>query len=166
MREQLTDEALVLMASGSKPGSVGLDYDEALTSLARELLARRRAENPRLREALTQALAANERWQKNSAETWEAMQTMRDAINEHIPMPSLESDLLQGPENSVFCAAVAEAVVNTLAALRIENERLRGALEGMDLEAQRASVEALLKPTLIHLVMKMSDDARAALGMS
>ena len=43
MREQLTDEALVLMASGSKPGSVGLDYDEALTSLARELLARRRA---------------------------------------------------------------------------------------------------------------------------
>ena len=108
--------------------------------------------------------AANERWQKNSAETWEAMQTMRDAINEHIPMPSLESDLLQGPENSVFCAAVAEAVVNTLAALRIENERLRGALEGMDLEAQRASVEALLKPTLIHLVMKMSDDARAALA--
>ena len=78
--------------------------------------------------------AANERWQKNSAETWEAMQTMRDAINEHIPMPSLESDLLQGPENSVFCAAVAEAVVNTLAALRIENERLRAALgqEGED----------------------------------
>ena len=102
--------------------------------------------------------------QANSRETWEALQTMRDAINEHIPMPSLESDLLQGPENSVFCAAVAEAVVNTLAALRIENERLRGALEGMDLEAQRASVEALLKPTLIHLVMKMSDDARAALA--
>ena len=79
--------------------------------------------------------AANERWQKNSAETWEAMQTMRDAINEHIPMPSLESDLLQGPENSVFCAAVAEAVVNTLAALRIENERLRAALEPFASEA-------------------------------
>ena len=43
MREQLTDDALDLMASGSKPGSVGLDYDEALTALARELMARRRA---------------------------------------------------------------------------------------------------------------------------
>ena len=67
-------------------------------------------------EALTQALAANERWQKNSAETWEAMQTMRDAINEHIPMPSLESDLLRGPEISVFCATVAEAVITGIQA--------------------------------------------------
>lgn len=58
----------------------------------------------------------NERWQKNSAETWEAMQTMRNAINEHIPMPSMESDLLQGPENSVFCAAVAEAVITGIQA--------------------------------------------------
>lgn len=48
--------------------------------------------------------------------------------------------------------------------LRAENERLRKALKGMDLEAQRETVEALLKPTLIHLVMKMSDDARAALA--
>ena len=47
--------------------------------------------------------------------------------------------------------------------LQVENERLREALKGMDLEAQRETVEALLKPTLIHLVMKMSDDARATL---
>jgi hypothetical protein len=59
-----------------------------------------------------------ERWRANSTETWQAMNAMRDAINEHIPMPSLESDLLQGPENSIFCATVAEAVVARVAALR------------------------------------------------
>lgn len=48
--------------------------------------------------------------------------------------------------------------------LQVENERLREALKGMDLEAQRETVEAMLKPTLIHLVMKMSDDARATLA--
>ena len=48
--------------------------------------------------------------------------------------------------------------------LQVENERLREALKGMDLEAQRETVEALLKPTLIHLVMKMSADARATLA--
>jgi hypothetical protein len=47
----------------------------------------------------------------NSRETFEAMCAMRDSINEYVPMPSLESDLLQGPENSVFCATVAEAVI-------------------------------------------------------
>ena len=49
--------------------------------------------------------------------------------------------------------------------LQVENERLREALKGMDLEAQRETVEAMLKPTLIHLVMKMSDDARATLAI-
>lgn len=53
-------------------------------------------------------------WSRNSRETFEAMCAMRDAINEHVPMPSLESDLLQGPEASVFCAAVAEAVVKAI----------------------------------------------------
>lgn len=58
---------------------------------------------------------ANALWSHNSRETFEAMCAMRDAINEHVPMPSLESDLLQGPEASVFCAAVAEAVIGALA---------------------------------------------------
>lgn len=55
---------------------------------------------------------------KPDRETFDAMCAMRNAINEHIPMPSLESDLLQGPENSVFCAAVAEAVIAEVARLR------------------------------------------------
>lgn len=53
--------------------------------------------------------------------TFDAMCAMRDAINEYVPMPSLESDLLQGPENSVFCSTVAEAVI-------AEVQRLRSAL--------------------------------------
>ena len=57
---------------------------------------------------------ANEIWSRNNRETFDAMCAMRDAINEHVPMPSLESDLLQGPEASVFCATVAEAVILAL----------------------------------------------------
>lgn len=74
---------------------------------------------------------------RNLRETFEAMCTMRDAINEHVPMPSLESDLLQGPENSVFCAAVAEAVIAAVEALQKERAlaeqvaRLVGALEAL-----------------------------------
>jgi hypothetical protein len=51
-------------------------------------------------------------------DTFDAMCAMRNAINEYIPMPSLESDLLQGPENSVFCATVAEAVIAEVKRLR------------------------------------------------
>jgi hypothetical protein len=51
--------------------------------------------------------------EKPDRSTFDAMCAMRNAINEHIPMPSLESDLLQGPENSVFCATVAEAVIKS-----------------------------------------------------
>lgn len=71
-----------------------------------------------LREKLEAAERNNARWQNNSRETWEAMQAMRNSINEHVPMPSVESDLLQGPENSIFCAAVAEAVVAALTEAR------------------------------------------------
>ena len=60
---------------------------------------------------LTSAQVERELWRQNGMETWEAMQTMRNDINEHIHIPSLESDLLHGPENSVFCAIVAAAVI-------------------------------------------------------
>lgn len=74
-------------------------------------------------------LAERERWHSNSRETFEAMAAMRDTINEHIPMPSLESDLLSGPESSVFCARVAEAVVGAIAAKDAEIDRLQDMYE-------------------------------------
>jgi len=43
MTEKLTDEALNVLAGGSPPSCVGLDFDEALTAMARELLSLRRA---------------------------------------------------------------------------------------------------------------------------
>jgi len=49
--------------------------------------------------------------ERPNRKTFDAMCAMRNAINEYVPMPSIESDLLQGPENSVFCATVAEAVI-------------------------------------------------------
>jgi len=59
-----------------------------------------------------------ERWRRNSAETWHAMNAMRNDINEHVPMPSIEADLMDGPENSVFFAAVAISVVEKIVGLK------------------------------------------------
>lgn len=50
-------------------------------------------------------------WRSNGRESFDALCAMRNDINEYIPLPSLESDLLSGPETSVFCAVVAEAVI-------------------------------------------------------
>lgn len=44
-------------------------------------------------------------------EQFEALVAMRNAINEYIPMPSLESDLLTGPEFSTNCETIAKAVI-------------------------------------------------------
>ena len=85
-----------------------------------------------IREAaahITALTEQNQTWQRNSRETFDAMVAMRNSINEHLPMPSLESDLLQGPENSVFCAAVADAVVQHVAALTAQVAELEACLE-------------------------------------
>lgn len=71
---------------------------------------------------------------RNLRETFEAMCAMLDAINEHVPMPSLESDLLQGPENSVFCAAVAEAVIADRDRLAAENAALEAQVGALRLQ--------------------------------
>lgn len=68
-------------------------------------------------------------WKRMHRDTWEAMNAMRNSINEHVPMPSVESDLLQGPENGVFCAVVAEAVI-------AEVTRLRAILRAMEAEGR------------------------------
>ncbi|ABA80920.1 hypothetical protein GQF56_24615 [Rhodobacter sphaeroides] len=71
------------------------------------------AERDRLRGTLDVAMS-------NYCGVWEAMRAMRDGINEHIPIPSEESDLLQGPEASVFCATVATAVISAITKARAE----------------------------------------------
>lgn len=60
-------------------------------------------------------------WRKSNRETFDALCAMRNDINEYLPLPSLESDLLQGPELSIFAATVAQAVVNAMMKKR-ENE--------------------------------------------
>lgn len=68
------------------------------------------------------------KWQKSVRDTFDAMCAMRNAINEHVPMPSLESDLLHGPEDSVFCAAVAESVIESQKKAQAKIARLTEAL--------------------------------------
>lgn len=63
---------------------------------------------------LTALEQENKRLRDNMRETYEAMIAMRNTINEYVPMPSLESDLLSGPESSVFCSRVAQAVLAAL----------------------------------------------------
>lgn len=72
-----------------------------------------------------------EKWQKPTRGTFDAMCAMRNSINEYIPMPSLESDLLHGPENSVFCAAVAESVINAQKRARAKIARLTEAANAL-----------------------------------
>lgn len=71
-----------------------------------------------MQEKIDHLEKANAGWQANSRETRQAMQAMRNAINEHLPMPSMESDFLQGPENSIFCATVAECVIAEIERLK------------------------------------------------
>lgn len=69
--------------------------------------------------------AERDAFRRNLRDTFDAMCAMRNSINEYLPMPSIESDLLQGPENSIFCAAVAEAVVSTLTVVLAERDALK-----------------------------------------
>lgn len=61
--------------------------------------------------AREEAERVNAVWRSNSRETFEALCAMRNDINERIPMPSLESDLLKGPSMWAFAEAVAKAVI-------------------------------------------------------
>lgn len=110
----------------------GDDLVAQLTGRARFCRDRGEVKSPGLMDEAAARLSAltaqNLTWQRNSRETFDAMCAMRNSINEYLPMPSLESDLLQGPENSVFCAAVAEAVVSEVSRLRDRLARMEGAL--------------------------------------
>jgi len=82
---------------------------------------------------------------QNMRDSWEAMQAMRGAINEHLPLPSIESDLMQGPENSVFCEVVATAVIGALSTLR--------ASEAAALERVKVLEAGLADPVSVHANM-------------
>ena len=86
---------------------------------------------PALLARVEKAEASCRGFQKNGSDTWTAMLAMRDAINEYIPLPSVESDLLQGPENHVFCAVLAENIIRRV-------QELEAALD----EAWNAAIEA------------------------
>lgn len=84
----------------------------------------------------------NERWQTNSRETWQAMSAMRDSINEYIPMPSAESDLLQGPDNSVFCDTIARSVIAETIALRAQAATNKARIERLEAALRPFSIMA------------------------
>lgn len=94
-----------LTALRAERDAMAADIANLTASLAGEVEAR-----------VVELSKVNAVWQTNCRETFEAMCAMRDSINEHIQMPSLESDLLQGPGTSVFCATVAEAVIGRVSA--------------------------------------------------
>lgn len=78
----------------------------------REVVAIANASMNDLSAEAVKVAAINKLLLTQQRETFEALAAMRDTINEVIPMPSLEADLLQGPEISVTCANIAEAVFN------------------------------------------------------
>lgn len=54
--------------------------------------------------------ALNDHWQNNQRDQFDALCAMRNDLNEILPIQHLDADLRKGPETSVFCAAVVEAV--------------------------------------------------------
>jgi hypothetical protein len=74
-----------------------------------------------LRARVAELEGANNCWRSNMRDTQYALFAMRNDINNVMPVPSIESDLLQGPENSVFCSAVATAVVEKITT---QNDRI------------------------------------------
>ena len=101
-------------------------------------------------------------FRRNQRETFEAMCTMRDAINEYIPMPSLESDLLQGPENSVFCTVVAQSVVAELAAAQQREAGLTDAVERLVVVLDRNDKKGPIPDVEMMFCWLAAQDIRAA----
>ena len=98
--------------------------------------------------------------------TFEAMVAMRNDINEHVPLPSLESDLAHGPSNAVFCEVVARAVIAEIVRLRAERdtavERYH-ACDGMD-GAVTHAIRELLKATNVPFATFIDDHVGNAIA--
>lgn len=103
---------------------------------------------PSERRARESAERANNIWQKNSRENFEALCAMRNSINEHIPMPSLESDFLTGPSSGAFAEAVATAVITytTTAEAALAAERARVVALEEAIRAVQSATGAYLPP--------------------
>lgn len=70
-----------------------------------------KSEKP-LRDKIAELEAKLAHGMGNWRDTWEAFCAMRDTINEHIPLPSLEGDMrTEGPSDTGLYASVAKAVV-------------------------------------------------------
>lgn len=88
-----------------------------------------------------------ERLRSYQRSTFDAMVAMRNSINEIIPMPSIESDLLIGPENSVFFAAVVKGVADGV--IMVERAAIEAAAKvvsyssGMSVDDAASAVRAL-----------------------
>ena len=81
-------------------------------------------------------------WRQHSIETWQAFRAMRDLINEHVPMPSLEADLLEGPEMSVSCANVAKAVIKHAQDMGVQMDALRAEIERLKADRDKYAASA------------------------
>jgi hypothetical protein len=91
-----------------------LDRLEIVLSLAVMRETAMQTEAARREVTIQELLVSKARLHTNLRDSWYAMCAMRNDINQHIPMPSIEADLLESPETSVFCSAVAHAVITKL----------------------------------------------------
>lgn len=112
-------------------------------------------DNAKAKAEIARLTAALEVSQRNNRDTFGAMCAMRNAINERIPMASLESDLLQGPENSVFCATVAEAVITHI-------DKLTAKLQAMQDHVIHADAYQAAVMTNLNRAEKAEADLAAA----
>jgi len=76
-------------------------------------------------------IAELSRFKRNLRSSFDAMCAMRNDINDVVSLPSLESDLLQGPETSIFCSEVAFAVIKKIKDQNARIVELESALPSM-----------------------------------
>lgn len=129
-RQEGFDTANIMVSGFSAVEQRLREIDSATPGPRDALIKEQAAEITRLRASISA-------YQSNGRATYEALVAMRNSINEYIPMPSIESDLLQGPEYSVFCETVATCVVTALkksnvTASQIRAEALREAAAAVD----------------------------------
>jgi hypothetical protein len=106
-----------------------------------------------LRAQVAELETANARWRRNVRDTHSALFAMRNDINDVISLPSIESDLLQGPENSIFCSAVAEAVVEKFTVQSARIAELKAALRSI-LEIPNSDAAQGIMKVLAHCALE------------
>lgn len=106
----VSNQQVGVLQAANKELSTSLQIEKGKVDVLTRQVTSLEQANSRLSSEVKRLAQSEEMFRANMRQMHEALTAMRNDLNEMLHMPSLESDLLQGPEVSVFCATVVEAV--------------------------------------------------------